>query len=289
MIRGIAIGILAALVAALSAPGCGRGPESQKSPQGAGAPVAAESPGKPGGDPEKAALLAEGKEAYKSCGACHCETDPGIPWDEDWVVMNEKTTCIEAGAPAPRLRQAIIAYLRDPGTYRPLLVDAGFKPAAGMKTGKISVPAIGGSAYLKASRESVKAGTPPMVRLYWGLEGPERDMVTPAGEYTVINYWLYKRGGKNGEERWSASVTNVDGCQDLVISGDGACRFETDPVVRGSFDVQRKEGAVGISFALYDVGGNRITISRNGKVVHPGFVVLDREKGEIGKGGFGVS
>ena len=45
-------------------------------------------------------------------------------------------------------------------------------------------------------------------------------MVAPVGEYKVINYWFYRREGKNGEERWMVSGTNVHGCTTLNINPD---------------------------------------------------------------------
>ncbi len=282
-----AAAVLACAIALAS--GCGDGAAPPKPPENEGSSAGAEAKTPAGAGSAQAVLVAEGREAYKSCGMCHSETDPKITWDEDWVLLNEKTTCIESGAPAPRVRKAIMAYLRAPDILRPVLVGADWKPPAGMKTGKITIPAIGGSAYLKAERESIKEGAPPMVRLYWGEGGDVKQLTAPAGEYTVINYWLYKRGGKDGGERWSASCTNVDGCQNLSIAEGEECVFQTDPILRGSFDVQKTEGKIALSFALYDIGGNRVTLSRNGRIVFPAFSVFDGGDRELAKGEFGVS
>jgi hypothetical protein len=227
-------------------------------------------------DPE---LLAEGKKAWRGCATCHCATDPAITEDEDWVVMNEVTTCIEAGKPAPRLRESIIVFLRHPDTLRPVLVDDGFEPGEGGEAGKVLVPPSGGSAYLKAERDSVKAGSPSMVRLYWKQTPEEKAVKAPVGEYNVINYWLYRKGGENGGERWMVTGTNVDGCTQLSIGPDFESSLNLDCMLYGEFGATMKDGAYTLSFSLSDLGGNRLSLSKNGRLVMPRYRILD-EKGE---------
>jgi hypothetical protein len=236
----------------------------------------------------EARLLAEGKKGWRPCGTCHCATDPGIKEDEDWVLLNEETTCIEAGRPAPRLRKSIIAYLRHPETLRPELVDRNYKPAEGEKTGEVLVPAASGSAHLKAGRESVKKGTPSMVRLYWHETGDEKSMAVPAGDYIVVNYWLYHRNGENGKERWMATGTNVDGCTELNVETGEEAYFDLGSYLEGKFTSMRREGGFALSFSLYDIWGNRVTLSKNGRIIMPGYRILDGEEKILAEGKFSV-
>ncbi len=224
-------------------------------------------------------LVLEGKENFQSCATCHCPTDPRIKDDEDWVKLNEKTTCIEQGRPAPRLRKSIIAYLNDPETLRPLLIDQAYHPEAGVKTGKVSVPAVAGSAYLKADRESIKKGSHFMIRLVWKSSEAEKLMTVPAGMYTVIGYWLYRTAGKDADERWMMSVTNVEGCTVLDISPDMESYLVLDPVATGDLTVEKKDDVYALKFTMHDMSGNRLTLSKNGHVAWPDFQILS-ESGE---------
>jgi hypothetical protein len=238
--------------------------------------------------PPDAELLAEGKKAWRPCAACHCATDPRIKEDEDWVKLNEETTCIEAGEPAPRVRKSIIAYLRHPDTLRPLLVDENFKPGEGKKTAPITVPAAAGSAHLKAERNSIKDGSPSMVRLHWHETKEEKLMVAPSGEYIIINYWLYRTSGKNGEERWMVTGTNVDGCDVVYIEPDEEASLNLDAPLHGMLNSTRTDKGFTLSFSVYDTWGNRLTLSKNGRLVMPGYRILDGEGKVLAEGKFGV-
>ena len=233
-------------------------------------------------------ILAEGKVGWRSCAKCHCATDPCIKEDEDWVVLNEKTTCIEAGKPAPRLRKSIMAYLRHPETLRPVFVDKDYKPGEDVKTGKVTVPEIGGSAYLKAERSSIKTGSPSMVRLYWGETKEEKSMAAPVGEYSVINYWFYRKGGKGGKDRWMITGTNVNGCTTLNVNPDDEELMDVDCEIYSAFKAERKDEMFSLSLSLQDLGGSRVTLSKNGNVVMPGYRILDGEGRTVAEGPFSV-
>jgi hypothetical protein len=234
---------------------------------------ASEPPEKKGPDP----LVLEGKENFNSCATCHCPTDPRIEEDKDWVKLNEATTCIEQGRPVPRIRKSIIAYLNDPGTLRPDLVDQDYKPEKGVETGKISVPAVAGSAYLKADRESIKKGSPFMIRLVWKASEAEKMMTVPAGVYTVIGYWLYRTAGKDGKERWMMSVTNVEGCSVLEISPELESYLVLEPTAMGDWEVEKKDDLYALKFTMHDMSGNRMTLSMNGEVTWPSFEILSED------------
>jgi hypothetical protein len=172
-------------------------------------------------------------------------------------------------------------------------VGESFKPGPKANCGKLQVPAAAGSAYLKAERDSVRAGSPAQVRVVWKATADMKEMTVPAGEYRVINYWLYRQG-KDETERWMVSVTNVDGCTTLNIGGE-----RTESVVFGNalfnnLTAERKALPGGLAFftlnfALADDSGNRLTLSKNGRVVMPSYRVLDTEGAEIARAVFGVT
>ena len=296
--RLMAILLLLCLVVATVAIGC-KPAEGPAGPENTGAkPTAGEKAGEkaPAGGTAEAnppapeevvdeGLIREGKEEFQSCGTCHCATDPRIEEDEDWVTLNGKTTCIAADKP-PRVRKAIMAYLRHPGTLRPHLVGENAESAEGKPSGKLTVPATSGSAYLKAERDSIRTGTPPMVRVYWEAGEAEKTLTVPAGEYRVINYWLYRRSGPKNDERWMASVTNVDGCTTLAVSEEVEGYFATEGVVYGMFTAQANAEGATLTFTLFDENDNRLTLSKNGKVVYPSYRILDAEGKERAGGLF---
>ena len=187
------------------------------------------------------------------------------------------------------MRESILAYLRHPGTLRPILVNQDFKPEEGEAKGKVVVPETGGSAYLRANRASIKQGTPAMVRLHWSESANEKSMVVPAGEYDVINYWFYRRGGEEGKDRWMATGTNVSGCTTMTVTPDAEELMDLEPLVYGKLTAKRKGEGYSLSFSMQDIGGSRMTISKNGRVVMPGYRILDAEGKTVAEGRFGIT
>jgi len=205
------------------------------------------------------------------------------------VALNEETTCIASGDPAPRLRKSIIAYLRDPDTLRPMLVEPSYRPGKDGKTGKVLVPGTGGSAYLRAERESIKQGAPSMVRLHWKESQTEKSMIVPTGRYDVINFWFYRRG-ENGVDRWMVSGTNVSGCTSLEIGPEDEEMLDVEPVLNAKFTAKPgEEKGYALSLSLQDAGGSRMTLSRNGKVVMPRYRILDPDGRPVVEGAFGIT
>lgn len=285
-IRRIGLLVLAGVVMAVLVVACG--PENKPGDSSGAVPGKSQenrSAEATSADPQ---ILAEGKVAWRSCAKCHCATDLRIKEDEDWVVLNEETTCIESGKPAPRLRKSLISYLRHSGTLRPVLVNQDYKGEEGERTGKVLVPATGGSAYLRADRESIKEGSPTMVRLYWGKTEEAKSIAAPAGRYSVINFWLYRRGGKQGEERWMVTGTNVDGCTELKIDPDAEETLDLDPLLYGDFLATRQDGRYSLSFSIHDIAGSRMTLSKNGRIVMPGYRLLDNDGKKVAEGLFAV-
>jgi hypothetical protein len=90
VLSGAALGLAAVLAA------CGEKAPTPAPAPGPGGGTAEASKG-PSSEPAKALsendrLILKGKEDWASCGTCHGATDPRIPQDDDWVVMNEETT-----------------------------------------------------------------------------------------------------------------------------------------------------------------------------------------------------
>ncbi|MBN2492298.1 MAG: hypothetical protein JXQ29_15735 [Planctomycetes bacterium] len=238
---------------------------------------------------QEAELLAAGKAAWRGCAQCHCATDPRIAEDEDWVRLNEETTCIEAGEPAPRVRAAIMAYVRHPDTLRPILRRPDHKPADGEKAGRVVVPETGGSAYLKADRDSIRKGSPAMVRLYWSGAPEETSIAVPAGKYDVINFWFYRRGEDEAAQRWMVTGTNVNGCATVTVAPDEEQILLLEPVLYGKFAATRKDDRWALSFSMQDDGGSRMTLSRDGRVVIPRYRIEDAQGRTVAEGSFGVT
>ena len=127
-----------------------------------------------------------GQDLWRSCSSCHCVPDPRIAEDEDWLKLNETTTCISGESDTPEARKALIDYLHAEQTIRPLLIDERQGAPAGMACGKVRVPSTAGSAYLKAERKSVRDGSPPKIRLRWKESEKGTTLQVPAGEYRLV-------------------------------------------------------------------------------------------------------
>jgi len=228
-----------------------------------------------------------GQELWRSCAACHCVPDLRIPEDEDWLRLNETTTCISGKSDTPEARQGLISYLRAGGTIRPLLIDAQHEPPAGMARGTLRVPSTAGSAYLKAERASVRAGSPPKVRLRWkgSLEGTT--LALPAGEFRVVSYAFYRADDR--ERRWAASGSSAEGCAQLVIRGDTEATLDLLPEIQAHLSCDADGDRHVLGFFMTNRGGQRMSLSREGRLVNPTWVVTGAEGERIDAGDFEVT
>ena len=233
------------------------------------------------GDDDEEQLYREGKKAFRGCAACHCANDPTLAEDEDWLELNWVTRCIDAGDDTPRVRKVLDVYFRSPKTLRPLLIDENYTPPEGLACGKIEVPATSGSAYLKAERDSIRKGTPPKVRLYWKASDEGRTLAVPAGKYRVITYRYYRTDPEKKDELWTLSVTNIDGCAEFDVAEGATMTFGFEPAARGNLSAAEGDDGLEFSLALRNETESTLTLSRDGNMCLPQFVVVDPKGKEM--------
>lgn len=234
-----------------------------------------------GDDDEEQQLYREGKKAFRGCAACHCVNDPTLAEDEDWLKLNRVTRCIDAGDETPRMRKVLDVYFRSPKTLRPLLVDENYTPREGLACGKIEVPPTAGSAYLKAERKSIRKGTPPKVRLYWKASDDGRTLTVPAGKYRVITYRYYRTAPAKKDELWTLSVTDINGCAEFDVAAGATMPFGFEPAMRGDLSAEESDDGLHFSLALRNETESTLTLSRDGNMCLPEFVVVDPTGTEV--------
>jgi hypothetical protein len=230
---------------------------------------------------------AGGQDLWRSCSSCHCVPDPRIAEDEDWLKLNETTTCISGESDTPEARKALIAYLHAEKTIRPLLIDEGQDAPAGTACGKVRVPSAAGSAYLKAERKSVRDGSPPKIRLRWKKSEKGTTLAVPVGEYRVISYAFYRTDEQG--RRWMASGSSAEGCAQVTIGGDAEATLDLVPEIQGHLSCEEGEGGQVLGFFMTDRGGKRMSLSCGGKLVNPGWLITGAEGERIDAGDFEVT
>ena len=228
----------------------------------------------------------DGQALWRSCSSCHCVPDLRIPEDQAWLELNETTTCISGEHDTPEARGALIAYLRSAETIRPLLIDEQHEAPAGAVCGDIRTPATAGSAYLKAERESVRAGSPPKIRLRWKDTEEGTTLALPRGEYRVISYSLYRSDARG---RWTASGSSAEGCVELTIHPEKEATFDLLPEIQAHLSCEADGSGFVLGFFMTNRHGQRMSLSRDGKLVNPGWVVTDRDGARIDAGDFEVT
>jgi len=226
-------------------------------------------------DEETAQLYKEGKKAFRSCAACHFVNDPALKEDEDWLLLNNVTACINAGDITPRIRKALDVYFRADNTRRPLLVDENYRPKEGRVCGKLKVPATSGTAFLKTERESIRKGAPPKIRLYWKASKEGKALTLPAGKYRVIGYRYFRTTEDNSKELWTLSVTDINGCADLEIAEGTVESFDFAPEMRGTLSSEETEDGLKFSLAIRNETNSTLTLSKDGGMCLPRFIVKD--------------
>ncbi|MHC4960176.1 MAG: hypothetical protein ACYTGN_17620 [Planctomycetota bacterium] len=228
-----------------------------------------------------------GQDLWRSCAACHCVPDLRIAQDNDWLKLNETTTCISPAQDLPGAREALIGYLRAKETIRPLLIDEQHVPPAGTATGRIRVPSTAGSAYLKAERKSVREGTPPKVRLRWQASEKGKTLTLPAGEFRVINYSFYRTDTQG--RRWTAAGTSTEGCTQVVVKGDKEAEFDLLPEIRAHLGCTAVTGRYVLGFYMTSRANTRMSLARDGRLVNPKWIIRGSGGERIDAGDFEVS
>lgn len=227
-----------------------------------------------------------GQDLWRSCSSCHCVPDARIPQDDDWLKLNETTTCISGENDTPEARKALIAYLRAEGTIRPLLIDEEHPAPAGT-TGKIRVPSTAGSAYLKAERKSVREGSPSKIRLCWKGSEKGATLAVPVGEYRVISYVFYRTDEQG--RRWAASGSSAEGCAQLFIRDGTEASFDLLPEIEGELTCEAGEDGHVFGFVMKNRGGQRMSLSRDGQLMNPSWLVRGADGERIDAGAFEVT
>ena len=228
----------------------------------------------------------DGQSLWRSCSSCHCVPDPRIPQDEAWLQLNKTTTCISGENDTPEARRALISYLRSKDTIRPLLISEKHGAPAGVACGRIRLPSTAGSAYLKAERKSVRAGSPPKIRLHWPSSKKGTTLSLPEGEYRVVSYCFYRK-----DERgcWVASGSSAEGCTELAIRRDKEAELDVLPEIRAHLSSESDELGFVFGFFMTNRHGQRMSLAREGKLVDPTWVVTDAKGERIDDGDFEVT
>jgi hypothetical protein len=230
---------------------------------------------------EETDLLDEGRKAFRACAVCHCATDPKIPGDEDWLKMNETTACISAGESTPQVRKALNAYLRSDRPLRPLRIDEAYAPKEGLPHGRVSLPEVAGSAFLKTESDEVARGAPTKIRLHWKAGAKERTMRVPSGDYRVISYALYVTDREAATRRWMITATDINGSHDVRVEAGKTIPLDLPPVLCGVVSAKSEDDGVKILLKQTDRHGYVATLSRNGEVRLPDYVILDKQGKEL--------
>ncbi|MHC4813338.1 MAG: hypothetical protein ACYTGW_19775 [Planctomycetota bacterium] len=238
--------------------------------------------------------LHAGQDLWRSCSACHCVPDLRIPEDENWLSLNNTTTCISGEMDTPAMRANLNAYLRSEDTLRPVLIDENYEPPAQATCGKIRVPSTAGNAYLKSERESIRKGSPPKIRLAWKASAKGKTLVLPVGQYRVISYSFHRPDSKSDSKKqtWSVSGTSAEGCLELAIESGKQATFDLRPEIQGHLNTKADKGNKGkwmLGFFMTNRGGTRMSISCDGRLVNPEWVIKGAGEKIVEQGDFEVT
>lgn len=227
-----------------------------------------------------------GQRMWRSCSNCHCVPDQKVVQDADWLKLNMATTCITGEAAAPKQRRILIAFLNSKEAMRPLLITEKSQATVGKKYGSIRVPSTAGSAYLKADRDSVRAGSPKKIRLNWPATKSGQVLVVPVGRYRVVNYGYYRQD--QNKKRWSLSGSSAEGCASLRIEANKESIFSLAPEIHGHLSASPKNSVFNLAFYMSNKHGVRMTIACDGALADPTWVIgaghekiVDRGKFEV--------
>jgi len=155
-----------------------------------------------------------------------------------------------------------------------LRIDEAYVPKEGLSHGKVSLPGVGGSAFLKADGEQVAQGAPAKIRLHWKVGKEGRTLDVPTGAYRVISYALYGQDSDK-TKRWMMTATDVNGCVDVEVAAGKTIPLGLEPVFLGVLSAEAVDEGTMILFRQTDRHDNVATLSLNGEPRLPEYVVVD--------------
>ena len=220
---------------------------------------------------------------WASCAVCHATPDARVEHDARWIGLNEATTCLTGEASKPANRRRLITFLQSGTAPVSTLVrtgDAGEIAAVPATHGVVQVPAASGSAFLRKKRpadsDSPKAAGPnETLRLFWDATDKGSTLVIPSGSYELVGYCFY-RAGEEGA-RWTASATVQDGTRpdSLDVTHSAPVNLPITPTVFHDLDATATGPKLAIKFQMRNEAGDRMTLTRDGNLVEPSWVIYD--------------
>ena len=214
---------------------------------------------------------------WTSCAQCHAAPDKRIDHDARWIGLNETTACLTDAAAKPENRRALIDFLKAGKAPMPTLVrtrhpaEAQERPEA---TGIVEVPTTSGSALLRRANGE----RPVDLRVHWEASGEGRFADLPEGDYALISYSFYRvdRAGRH----WTASATVQEGEEPdvLEVRPDEPVRLPATPRMFSDLKAEVDGQTLEVTFQKRNAAGDRMTLTCDGKLVEPTWV-LENEDG----------
>lgn len=214
---------------------------------------------------------------WTSCARCHAAPDRRIEHDARWIGLNETTACLTGAAATPENRRALIDFLRASKAPTPGLVRTRHPAETAERplgSGIIEVPTTSGSALLRRT----DGGRPVDVRIHWEASGEGRLADLPEGDYDLISYSFYRvdRAGRH----WSASATVQEGenPDTLEVRSDEPVPLPATPRMFSDLKAEVDGQTLEVTFQKRNAAGDRMTLTCDGKLVEPTWV-LENEDG----------
>lgn len=226
------------------------------------------------------------ESTWASCAECHAAPDKRVPADGRWIGLNATTACLTDEAATPRNRELLIDFLRRGDAPAPKLIQASETVAAPDAVGTLRTPPTAGSAFLRRTESEDETSEDGTLRLVWDASEKGSTVQVPPGSYALVGYCFYRVDDEGG--RWTASATVNEGAEPdvLEVKAGEALDIGFDATVLHDLSAIDEDGALGITFQLRNVAGDRMTLAREGALVEPTWFLTNPGGTEVASGAF---
>ncbi|MFT5735275.1 MAG: hypothetical protein ACI8WY_003962 [Planctomycetota bacterium] len=234
--------------------------------------------------------LAPGTDAltqatWAYCAKCHATPDARVQHDARWIGLNEATTCLTGEAAEPANRERLMAFLKaGVAPVAPLVQKSDQEDAAvaAGTHGLIRVPSTSGSAFLRkrpadsaAAGQTVDSEPTETLRLFWEAADEGSTLAIPVGAYELVGYCFYREDDLG--RKWTAAATVQEGTSPdaIDVASSKPLHLPIAPTMFHDLNATADGPKLDIKFQMRNEAGDRMTLTRDGDLVKPSWLIYD--------------
>ncbi|MFT7170391.1 MAG: hypothetical protein ACI80K_003539, partial [Paracoccaceae bacterium] len=148
--------------------------------------------------------------------------------------------------------------------------------------GLIRVPSTSGSAFLRkrpadsaAAGQTVDSEPTETLRLFWEAADEGSTLAIPVGAYELVGYCFYREDDLG--RKWTAAATVQEGTSPdaIDVASSKPLHLPIAPTMFHDLNATADGPKLDIKFQMRNEAGDRMTLTRDGDLVKPSWLIYD--------------